>query len=114
MKQFNSTFQAFLTITSNDFCLICFFTSQSTLFQLCKDILSFLARINMSRSWTQHSDVGEALTRNSSVSDQALFYWATALPLCADLKRKKKHLSMTLSATLKNIKTQKIEIHNIT
>ena len=29
----------------------------------------------------QHSDAGEAQTRGSSVSSQALYHWATALPL---------------------------------
>ena len=28
----------------------------------------------------QHSDAGEARTRGPSVSNQALFHWATALP----------------------------------
>ena len=29
---------------------------------------------------TQHSDAGEAQTRNPLVSSQALYHWATALP----------------------------------
>ena len=29
----------------------------------------------------QHSDAGEARTRGPSVSSQALYHWATALPL---------------------------------
>ena len=38
-------------------------------------------RINVSCSRTQHSDASEALTRGPSVSSQALYHWATALPL---------------------------------
>ena len=34
----------------------------------------------MSCSRTQHSDAGEARTRGPSVSSQALYHWATALP----------------------------------
>ena len=30
----------------------------------------------------QHSDAGEARTRGPSVSSQALYHWATALPIC--------------------------------
>ena len=30
----------------------------------------------------QRSDAGEALTRGLSVSSQALYHWATALPAC--------------------------------
>ena len=30
----------------------------------------------------QHSDAGEARTRYPSVSSQALYHWATALPYC--------------------------------
>ena len=47
-------------------------------FQLCRDGTSwaepgeYLAGINMSCSRTQHSDAGEAQTRNSSISRQAL------------------------------------------
>ena len=40
----------------------------------------YQARINLSCSKTQHSDAGEARTSNLSVSSQALYYWATALP----------------------------------
>ena len=29
----------------------------------------------------QHSDAGEAWTRNPSVLSQALYHWATALPM---------------------------------
>ena len=32
------------------------------------------------RSRTQHSDTGEARTHGLSVSSQALYHWATALP----------------------------------
>ena len=35
----------------------------------------------MSCSRTQHSDVGEARTRSPSISIQALYHWATALPI---------------------------------
>ena len=31
----------------------------------------------------QHSDAGEARTRGPSVSGQALYHWATALPFTA-------------------------------
>ena len=30
----------------------------------------------------QHSDAGEARTHGPSVSSQALYHWATALPTC--------------------------------
>ena len=30
--------------------------------------------------WTQHSDAGEAGTRNPLVLSQALYHWATAIP----------------------------------
>ena len=30
----------------------------------------------------QHSDAGEARTRDPSVSSQALYHWATTLPIC--------------------------------
>ena len=57
------------------FCLIWFFTSQSTIFQLGLDgsFWCLAAR-------TQCSDAGEARTPNPWVSSQALFYWATLLP----------------------------------
>ena len=65
-------------------CLIWFFMSQSTLFQLCRDRSSWvepvLSRINVSCSRTQRSDASEAPTPNPSVSSQALYHWATALP----------------------------------
>ena len=35
---------------------------------------------NVSCSWAQCSDEGEAGTCNPSVSSQALYHWATALP----------------------------------
>ena len=58
---------------------------QSTIFHLCKDGSSWaepvLARMNVSCSRTQRSDAGEAWTRGPSVSSQALYHWATALPL---------------------------------
>ena len=34
----------------------------------------------------QRSDAGEAQTRNPSVSSQALYHWATALPSFIDIK----------------------------
>ena len=40
----------------------------------------YYARINVSCSRTQHSDVGEAQTCGLSVSSQALYHWATVLP----------------------------------
>ena len=40
----------------------------------------YQARINVSCSRTQRSDAGEALTLSPSVSSQALYDWATALP----------------------------------
>ena len=35
----------------------------------------------------QRSDAGEARTRGPSVSSQALYHWATALPVCAWKKK---------------------------
>ena len=40
----------------------------------------YLAGINVSCSRTQRSDAGESRTRGPSVSSQALYHWATALP----------------------------------
>ena len=40
----------------------------------------YFARINVSRSRTQHSDAGEARNRGPSVLSQALCHWATVLP----------------------------------
>ena len=40
----------------------------------------YWARINLSCLRTQGSDAGEARTRGPSVSSQALYHWATALP----------------------------------
>ena len=34
----------------------------------------------------QHSDASEAQTRSPSVSSQALYHWATALPSIIDIK----------------------------
>ena len=57
----------------------------STIFQLCgtglPGLSQYLARINVSCSRTQRSDAGEARTRGPSVSSQALYHWATALPI---------------------------------
>ena len=41
----------------------------------------YWARINVSCSRTQHSDAGVAWTRGPSISSQALYHWATALPI---------------------------------
>ena len=60
-------------------CLIWFFTSQSTIFRLCWGRSSWVEPVLSSR--TQHSDAGEAPTCNSSISSQALYHWATVLPL---------------------------------
>ena len=38
----------------------------------------------------QRSDAGEARTRGPSVSSQALYHWATALPIDRDLKYHKR------------------------
>ena len=80
--------------------VIWFFTSQSTIFQLCRDGSSWVEpvlRINVSCSRTQRSDAGEAWTDNPSVStteplwcwwglnpqpldsSQALYHWAPYL-----------------------------------
>ena len=47
-------------------CVIWFFTSQLTIFQLRRDLTQ-----------THHTEAGEAWTRNPSVSSQALYHWAT-------------------------------------
>ena len=58
------------------FCLIWFFMSLSTIFQLCQDGSSWVepVRINVSCSRTQCSDDGEAQTHNPPVSSQALYH----------------------------------------
>ena len=38
-----------------------------------------LSKVTVSR--TQHSDAGEARSQGPSVSSQALYHWATALPI---------------------------------
>ena len=67
------------------FCLTQFFTSQSKQFSYVGTGLSGLnhykVRINVSCSRTQDNDAGETRSRNPSVSCQALFQWATALPI---------------------------------
>ena len=65
--------------------LIWFFTSTQQSFSYAGRVFlgwtsTKLARINVSCSRTQHSDAGEARTRGPSVSSQALYHWATALP----------------------------------
>ena len=35
----------------------------------------------------QRSDASEAQTRDPSVLSQALYHWATALPVCSDVPR---------------------------
>ena len=66
--------------------LIWFFTSHQQSFIYIGTGLPVLnqclhvARINVSCSGTQHSDAGEARTRGPSVSSQASYHWATALP----------------------------------
>ena len=40
----------------------------------------------------QRSDAGEARTRGPSVSSQALYHWATALPKCPYVLYKKENL----------------------
>ena len=60
-------------------CLIWFFTSQSTIFQLCWDWSSWKVMINVSCSRTHGRDAGEAWTCGRLVSNQALYHWATAL-----------------------------------
>ena len=56
--------------------MILFSMYQSTIFQLYWDGSSWA---DVSHSRTQHSDASDALTRNLSVSSQALYHSATAL-----------------------------------
>ena len=70
-----------VTSTSVLVCLI--FTSQSTIFQLCRDGSSWVEPINVSYSRTQHSDASETGTCGPSVSSQALYHWATVFSWCA-------------------------------
>ena len=64
------------------FDLILYFPS--TIFQLCRDGSSLVepvkARINVFCSRTQLSDTSEAPNHGPSVSSQAFYHWATALP----------------------------------
>ena len=51
----------------------------------------------------QRSDAGEARTRGPSVSSQALYHWATALPSFQLLRKKhyiKSHLELQREITL--------------
>ena len=58
-------------------CLIWFFTSQSTVFQLCREGSSWVELVLLkSCSRTQCSDAGEAGTGNPSILSQALYHWA--------------------------------------
>ena len=66
------------------FCLIWFFTSQSTIFQVCQDGSSWAEPVPSKDyvpcSRTQRSDAGEAWTRNPSIWSQTLYHWSTVLP----------------------------------
>ena len=70
------------------FCLIWFFSLYVllTIFQLYRDGSSWVELvlswelINVSWPRTQRSEAGEARTRGPSVSSQALYHWAIALP----------------------------------
>ena len=57
-------------------CFVWFFTSQSTFFQLRRDRSSWIEPV-----LSLLQDTGEARARNVSVSSQALYHWATALPI---------------------------------
>ena len=51
----------------------------------------------------QRSDAGEARTRGPSVSSQALYHWATALPISSivtQFYQKLKHLFMKMKVEL--------------
>ena len=54
--------------------------SQSTNFQLCRGRSSWVEPVLSKDKCVLLSDVGEARTHGPSVSSQALYHWATALP----------------------------------
>ena len=65
------------------FCLIWCFASQSTIFQLCREVSCWVEQVQTKDkcvcSKTQHSDAGETRTRGPSVSSQALYHCAPIL-----------------------------------
>ena len=66
--------------------MIWFFTSQSTIVQLCRDRSSWVKPVLSKDKCVllknkTHSDVGEAWTCGPSVLSQALYHWATVLPI---------------------------------
>ena len=74
-------------------CLIPFFTSQSTIFQLCRDGSSWVEPVlsqdkcvllkdtTQWRQWGNTVAPGEARTHGPSALSQALNHWATVLPM---------------------------------
>ena len=68
---------------SKTFCLISFFTSKSTIFQLCRDRSSWVEPVLSKDKCVllkDTSDAGEAQTRGPLVSSQALYNSAAVLP----------------------------------
>ena len=66
-----------------------FFVSQPTIFQLCRDRPSCFEPVLSKEKCvllndTQHSEAGEAC--GPSVSNQALYNWATVLPVCISIR----------------------------
>ena len=102
-------YSTFLTFWDRKICLlIWFFTSHQQSFSYVGTGLpglnQYKARINVSCSRTQRSDAGEARTCGPSVSSQALYHWATALPIGQEdaaliIKRSYIHLKLSISLT---------------